>query len=99
MGRSFDRGGQSRKEREKGKRRSFRQAERNREAMEAVVQAKRKGTPGEYYGGVKAPRVAAAAATSRIQSAPPVERPVAIIEQKRPGFIAKFLGRIFKKSA
>jgi hypothetical protein len=99
MGRSFDRGGQSRKEREKGKRRAYRQAERGREAMEAVVQAKRRGAA-DYSPQLKAPRIAAAtvAVSPRIHAAPPPERPVAILEQKRPGFIAKFLG-MFKKSA
>jgi hypothetical protein len=99
MGRSFDRGGQSRKEREKGKRRAYRQAERNREAMEAVVQAKHRGVA-DYSPQLKAPRVAAATAamSHRVHAAPPIERPVAVLEQKRPGFIAKFFG-MFKKSA
>jgi hypothetical protein len=39
MGRSFDRGGQNRKERERGKRRSYRQAERDREARDAAADA------------------------------------------------------------
>jgi hypothetical protein len=97
MGRSFDRGGQSRKERERGKRRSYRQAERNREALEAVAQAKFKA---DLVPRVKAPRIAAEAAiTPRMPGTPPANRPVAILEQKRPGFIASFFGRIFKKSA
>lgn len=102
MGRSFDRGGQSRKEREKGKRRAYRQAERNREALEAVVQAKRRGTVEYFPVKAKAPRVAAAATmavTPRMQhAAPPLERPVAIIEQKPAGFISKFFS-MFKKAA
>jgi hypothetical protein len=103
MGRSFDRGGQSRKEREKGKRRAYRQAERNREALEAVVHAKRRGTVEYFPVKTKAPRVAAAttvvAVTPRLQQvAPPVERPVAIIEQKPAGFISKFFS-MFKKAA
>jgi hypothetical protein len=103
MGRSFDRGGQSRKERERGKRRSYRQAERDREARDAVTQAK---------------RTAAAAALTRrtpsrvtaISSAPgmmapmgaqdaSIRKPTIIIEQKRPGFLAQVFGRFFKKSA
>jgi hypothetical protein len=97
MGRSFDRGGQNRKERERGKRRNFRQAERDREARDAVLQVKRTSAM-TAFANVERKRP-----TTMVQpSSAPVmtaKIPAAIIEQKRPGFFAQVIGRFFKKSA
>jgi hypothetical protein len=104
MGRSFDRGGQSRKERERGKRRSYRQAEQNREALEAVRQAKRKEGTADIVRMTTARKVAGPVAASYHPNVQPMQtavqptRPVAIIEPKRPGLLAKVFG-LFKKSA
>ena len=108
MGRSFDRGGQTRKERERGKRRSHRQAERDREAREAVMQAKRTA----LLTTMARNRIAAAAAASpaiALAAAPGADTPPApqIVPaaapahavQKRPGLLARMFGGIFKKSA
>ncbi|WP_088347221.1 MULTISPECIES: hypothetical protein [Rhodomicrobium] len=98
MGRSFDRGGQNRKERERGKRRSFRQNERDREARDAVMLAKRTAAMVAMAGN-RAPRVAAAAATVSNVRDMPVHTPAAINQPaQRPGFFAA-IGRLFKKSA
>jgi hypothetical protein len=98
MGRSFDRGGQSRKERERGKRRAYRQAEQNREALEAVRLAKRKSDLAEFSR-LTASRTASTPAAVTAHTVVQPIRPVAIIEQKQPGFLAKMFGRIFRKSA
>jgi hypothetical protein len=97
MGRSFDRGGQNRKERERGKRRNFRQAERDREARDAVLQVKRTSAM-TAFASVERKRTAAMAPASVAPSVAP-KIPAAIIEQKRPGFFAQVINRFFKKSA
>lgn len=96
MGRSFDRGGQNRKERERGKRRSYRQSERDREARDAVVQAKRTSAMVAMSAN-RAPRVAAAASTAVIRDVP-MSMPATIAQPQRRGFFAA-IGRLFKKSA
>jgi hypothetical protein len=97
MGRSFDRGGQNRKERERGKRRSFRQAERDREARDAVLSAKRTTflTAVAHNRRLLSDAVVAGPAMPELQP----KIPTAIIEQKRPGFFAQVINRFFKKSA
>ena len=97
MGRSFDRGGQNRKERERGKRRSSRQAERDREAREAVVIAKRTSAMTAFANN----RTIRSTAGANVVAMPDVQPkiPVAVIEQKRPGFFAKVINLFFKKSA
>jgi hypothetical protein len=97
MGRSFDRGGQNRKERERGKRRSYRQTERDREARDAVLQAKRTAA----LTAVADNRRIRAAAIESVVPMPAMQPkiPTAIIEQRRPGFLAQFIKRLFKKSA
>src|SRR5688572_4913122 len=97
MGRSFDRGGQNRKERERGKRRSFRQNERDREARDAVVQARRTSAM-VAMSGSRTPRVAVVASTAGMRDVP--MSPPASINQpvQRPGIFAA-IGRLFKKSA
>ena len=97
MGRSFDRGGQNRKERERGKRRSYRQAERDREARDAVLSAKRMAAA-TAFANTSRLRSAAGATVIAMEEVQP-KIPVAIIEQKRPGFFAQVINRFFKKSA
>lgn len=97
MGRSFDRGGQNRKERERGKRRSFRQAERDREARDAVLQAKRTAALTALATNKRLSAGAAASMTVLPEILPKI--PTAIIEQKRPSFLAQVIKRFFKKSA
>jgi len=97
MGRSFDRGGQNRKERERGKRRSYRQAERDREARDAVLSAKRMAAATAFANNRRL-RAATGAATAGMPDIQP-KIPVAIIEQKRPGFFAQVIKLFFKKSA
>src|SRR5665648_482050 len=98
MGRSFDRGGQNRKERERGKRRSYRQAERDREARDAVLSAKRMAAASAF---ANTTRLRSAAAATTVAAMPDIQPkiPTAIIEQKRPGFFAQVIKRFFKKSA
>jgi hypothetical protein len=102
MGRSFDRGGQNRKERERGKRRNFRQSERDREARDAVMQAKRTAAVTAFADNRRL-RASASATMVAMQEMQPKQPkiPVAIIEQKqkRPGFFAQVINRFFKKSA
>jgi hypothetical protein len=98
MGRSFDRGGQNRKERERGKRRNFRQAERDREARDAVLQVKRTSAMTAFANVERKQRTAAMAPASAQPSMAP-KVPAAIIEPKRPGFFAQVINRFFKKSA
>jgi hypothetical protein len=96
MGRSFDRGGQSRKERMRGKRRAYLQAERDREAREAVRQA-------------KCDNLAAGATMSAPRHTPPVTAHITVVasnatasstaSQKRPGFFSRTIGRLFGKAA
>jgi hypothetical protein len=97
MGRSFDRGGQNRKERERGKRRSYRQAERDREAREAVLSAKRMAAAAAFANNRRL-RAATGAAMAAMPDIKP-KIPAAIIEQKRPGFFAQVIKLFFKKSA
>ena len=98
MGRSFDRGGKSRKERERGKRRAFQQAERDREARQAVMQAKHTEFLAEVARRRQPVASAPMAAVETAQPAAP-DIPVAIVTQKRPGFVAQLFSRFFKKSA
>jgi hypothetical protein len=97
MGRSFDRGGQNRKERERGKRRSYRQSERDREARDAVVQAKRTAALTAFANNRQLRSDAGATVIAMPETQPKI--PVAVIEQKRPGFFAQVINRFFKKSA
>ena len=100
MGRSFDRGGRSRKEREHGKRRAYQQAERDREARQAVIQAKRTEALAEVSR-KRQPAAAAPIATVAMEIAQPPapDVPVVVIAQKKPGFVAQVFRRLFKKSA
>lgn len=98
MGRSFDRGGQSRKERMRGKRRAYQQAERDREARDAVMQARHAG----FQAKSKRPRDAASVLSPVAVPDIPLTRPAtitAINGQKRPGFFARFFKRILGKAA
>jgi hypothetical protein len=96
MGRGFDRGGLNRKERERGKRRNYRQAERDREARDTVLQAKR--TALTALASDNRLSSGAAASVAVLPSILP-KIPTAMIEQKRPGFLARIMGRLFRKSA
>jgi hypothetical protein len=100
MGRSFDRGGRSRKEREHGKRRAYQQAERDREARQAVTQAKRTEALTEISG-KRRPAAAAPIALMAMETAQPPapDIPVAVIAERKPGFVAQVFRRLFKKSA
>ena len=98
MGRSFDRGGNNRKERERGKRRAGQQAARDREAREAVMHAKRttrlaamtrRTTTAIMIDGTPAVTPVAA----------PAPTPVQIVQQKRSGILAQMFKRLFRKSA
>jgi hypothetical protein len=100
MGRSFDRGGQSRKERSRGKRRAFQQAERDKEMRDAAMQARREAIkPGAGYG--KQTHTAPAtvyAAAAQVELPSPVIA-AAALEQKPSGFISRVFGRIFGRAA
>jgi hypothetical protein len=99
MGRSFDRGGRSRKEREHGKRRAFRQAERDREALQAVIQAKKRTQVLAAESRKRqspSPAIIAAVETAQ-PPAPDIAVPV--VAQAKPGFLAQVFRRFFKKSA
>jgi hypothetical protein len=98
MGRSFDRGGRSRKEREHGKRRAYQQAERDREARQAVMQAKRMEALVEASR-KRQPVVSAPIAPVETARPPVPNIPVAAIAQKKPGFVTQLLRRLFKKAA
>jgi hypothetical protein len=93
MGRSFDRGGQSRKERSRGKRRAFQQAERDKEMREAVMQARRTATKAstasrrQFYS-------EPAAAMPEIETPHPAVI-AAITAEKQPGFFTRVISRIF----
>jgi hypothetical protein len=97
MGRSFDRGGQNRKERERGKRRNSRQSERDREARDTVMQAKRTAALTALDSNKRLSSGAAASVAVLPAILPKI--PTATIEQKRPGFLAQIIGRLFRKSA
>jgi hypothetical protein len=99
MGRSFDRGGQNRKERERGKRRSYRQAERDREARDAVMLAKRTAALTAFANNRKLRASASGGANVIAMEEIQPKIPVAIIEQKRPGFFSQVIKLFFKKSA
>jgi hypothetical protein len=100
MGRSFDRGGQNRKERERGKRRAYRHAERDREAREAVLQGQRAAALAILARRKQATAEQAAPAAVSMPELPPQRPPIAVVEQqKRPGFLSQMFQRIFKKSA
>ncbi len=96
MGRSFDRGGRSRKERMRGKRRAYQQAERDREAREAVTQARREAIQERAKRNGTVP-VRPAVAVSDIPAARPAI--TAVIDQKRPGLFARVFKRILGKAA
>lgn len=94
MGRSFDRGGQSRKERMRGKRRAYLQAERDKEAREAVRQARHSQLAADVT--MSAPR-RSPPVTAHITVAASQVTPAAA--QKRPGFFSRTFGRLFGKAA
>jgi hypothetical protein len=96
MGRSFDRGGQSRKEKMRSKRRAFQQAERDREMRDAVMQARR-----TEMKAVRATAKVALVAGAVAHQSQSVAQPAvtAIIDQKRQGFLSRVFGRIFGKAA
>lgn len=98
MGRSFDRGGQNRKERERGKRRAYQQAERDREAREAVLHAQRATALATLARKRQQPVAESehAPAPNVVELAP---QRAAAAERKQPGFFAQMFNRIFKKSA
>jgi hypothetical protein len=98
MGRSFDRGGRNRKEREHGKRRAFQQAEREKEARHAVMQARR-AKPAAEMSVKRQPVFTAPLAPVEIAQPPAPDIPVIVVAQKKPGFMSQFFKRIFKKSA
>jgi hypothetical protein len=102
MGRSFDRGGQNRKEKERGKRRAYRQAERDREAREALMHAKQTTTAAEFAKRRRPPRLTPAAPVMGAHEQPharPMEPSIPPArEHKRPGFFSQVFG-FFKKSA
>ena len=97
MGRSFDRGGRSRKERVRGKRRAYQQAERDREAREAVMQARREAIQERAKRQKDSVSVRPAVAVSDIPAARPAI--TAVIDQKRPGLFARVFKRILGKAA
>lgn len=113
MGRSFDRGGQSRKERERGKRRNYRQEERDREAREAVIQAKRSALVATMARKRKAaaaapePETMPAPAAAALPAAETPQQPQVVVPlapparaaEARPGLLARMFAGIFKKSA
>ncbi len=97
MGRSFDRGGRSRKERERGKRRAYLQAERDKEARADVLRAKRMA-PGPVL--VQSERLRPVPAASAVHEQTAVQKtPAVAVKAKRPGFFSQVIGRLFKKSA
>jgi|EndMetStandDraft_4_1072995.scaffolds.fasta_scaffold66730_2 hypothetical protein len=98
MGRSFDTGGMNRKERERGKRRASRQAERDREAREAVMQAKNAARLAAISRKTRVPAPAVAVQAAPVVAAP-APTPVQVIQQERAGFLATVFKRFFKKSA
>jgi hypothetical protein len=101
MGRSFDRGGQNRKEKERGKRRAYQQAERDRESREAVLHAQRTAALATLARQRQQPVIEAepAQAPNVVELAPQRAAAAAAVEQKQPGFLAQMFKRIFKKSA
>lgn len=115
MGRSFDRGGRSRKERERGKRRAFQQAERDREARQDLVQARRTQQMAAVLAakrmavasaqGASAETMAPAASSSQVSAQSPVQATVVampnsvIMPNAKPGFMTQLFRRLFKKSA
>ena len=94
MGRSFDRGGKSRKERMRGKRRAYLHAERDKEACEAVRLAKRSQQAADVT--MSTPR-RSPPVTAHITVAASQVMPVAA--QKQPGFFSRTFGRLFGKAA
>lgn len=98
MGRSFDRGGKSRKERERGKRRAYQQAERDREARGELIRAKRQMERSIMAQSNSSHAVSAAAsapnATISLQRNPAIST-----ERPQGGFLSRIFSRIFKKSA
>jgi len=101
MGRSFDRGGTNRKERERGKRRAGQQAARDREARDAMMQAKQTVRLAAMTR--KTSAAAAAPAATFTPAAPlvaaPAPTPVQVIQQKRPSLLSQVFQRLFRKSA
>jgi hypothetical protein len=94
MGRSFDRGGQSRKERMRGKRRAFQHAERDKEMREAVMQARRTAITAISTSGRRT-------YSEPVVAAPEIEmpHPAAISKQEQPGFFTRVICRLFGKAA
>ena len=98
MGKSFDRGGLSRKEREHGKRRAYQQAERDKEARQMVKRAKHMEVLADAS---SRPRPVFSAPIAPVETTrPPAQDiPVRVIAQKKSGFVIQLLRRIFKKAA
>jgi hypothetical protein len=99
MGRSFDRGGRSRKEREHGKRRAYQQAERDRESRQAVMQAKRTEAMAAAVSRQRQPIASAAMTPIETAQPPAPDIPVGPIAQEKAGFLTQVFRRLFKKSA
>jgi hypothetical protein len=99
MGRSFDRGGRSRKEREHGKRRAYQQAERDRESRQAVIQAKRTEAMAAAVSRKRQPISSAAMTPMETAQPPAPDIPAGAIAQAKPGFLTQVFRRLFKKSA
>ena len=102
MGRSFDRGGQSRKERMRGKRRAFQQAERDREARDAVRQARHSDKLAAMAANTRqASNVTATLAASTVTTATVTQIPQAsaTATHKQPGFFTRAISRLFGKAA
>lgn len=99
MGRSFDRGGRSRKEREHGKRRAFQQAERDREALQAVSQAKKRTQA--LAAESRKRQAASPAIITAVETTQPPAPDIAVpsVAQNKPGFLTQVFRRLFKKSA
>jgi hypothetical protein len=98
MGKSFDRGGLSRKEREHGKRRAYQQAERDKEARQTVKRAKHMEVIA-YASNRRQPAFSAPIAPVETTRPLAHDIPVRVIAQKKSGFVTQLLRRFFKKAA
>ncbi|MEJ2123594.1 MAG: hypothetical protein P8Y67_04390 [Alphaproteobacteria bacterium] len=99
MGRSFDRGGQSRKERMRGKRRAYQQAERDKEAREAVRMAKRSQQIADVTMGATRRRPPVTAQITVAASNSTAASATSAAPQKRSGFFTRAFSRLFGKAA
>jgi hypothetical protein len=97
MGRSFDRGGRSRKERERGKRRAYLHAERDKEARNDVFQAKRMATGTASTR--RKPHKTRHAEPVVIMETVSQATPAIAVTRKPSGLLSQFFNRIFKKKA